>query len=271
MKKVFIFGISGATWRMIDPLLAAGELPAMRGLIERGVRATLASVRAAGDKHFRPQIAWPTIATGVGPETHGVSRFFHRFDDCLVPTIWERFEKTGARVGLFGWPITWPVREVNGFLIPAYDGRDPSTWPSQYSFIRTLDRRQEAARGGRDTLSKLPFSESFSMLAKLVRGGVRPATFARLAGAAIDIRTRAPEELRPLLLRHARLEISTDIFLKLSRTHTPDFSAFVTFLVDYASHRFWMFQEPDRFSDAPKQIPPRLKNAVADAYRAVDR
>jgi arylsulfatase A-like enzyme len=89
--------------------------------------------------------------------------------------------------------------------------------------------------------------------------------------AAIDIRTRAPDELRPLLLRHARLEISTDIILKLRRKHSPEFCAFVTFLVDYASHRFWMFQEPDRFADAPKQIPPRLKGAVADAYRAVDR
>src|SRR5438046_4508544 len=98
MNNVFVFGISGASWRMIDPLLAAGELSAMRGLIDRGVRATLASARAGGDKHFRPQIAWPTIATGVEPQKHGVTRFFHRFDDCFAPTIWERFEKAGARV-----------------------------------------------------------------------------------------------------------------------------------------------------------------------------
>jgi arylsulfatase A-like enzyme len=99
---------------------------------------------------------------------------------------------------------------------------------------------------------------------------VSPQTFARLGLAATDIRLRAPRELRPLLTRRARLGISTDIFLELCRRHSPDFSAFVTFLVDYAEHRFWMFQEPGLFHDAPKDIPPRLASAVADAYVAVD-
>jgi hypothetical protein len=80
-----------------------------------GFRATLASARAAGDKHFRPQIAWPTLATGVGPDRHGVTRFFHTADDLCAATLWDRFQQAGGRVGLFGWPITWPVRPVNGF------------------------------------------------------------------------------------------------------------------------------------------------------------
>src|SRR3954469_20083777 len=201
-SRVLVFGISGATWRLIDPLLAEGRLPTLSGLIARGCRATLCSTRALGDKHFRPQIAWPTIATGVEPAEHGVTRFYHTADDVRVPTLWERFSEAGRTVGLFGWPITWPVKPINGFIIPGYDGRDPSTFPAQYAFLRSLDRRQHAARrGGRA-------AGSLQLAWNLLRGGVRDRTLFRLAGSAADMRLRAPPELRPLLARRARLDIS---------------------------------------------------------------
>jgi hypothetical protein len=252
-------------------LLEGGRLPAIKALLDRGVRARLLSTRVEGDKHFRPQIAWPTIATGVEPAKHRVTRFFHTGDDIAVPTIWEHFQQSGRRVGLFGWPISWPVRPVDGFLIPGYDGRDPATWPSAYSFIRTLDRRAAAARDGREIIGRLPLVETFRLLKNFIRGGMRVSTFLRLICSTIDICMLAPDELRPQLLRHAKLEISVDLFLKLLLKHAPDFAAFVTFLVDYTEHRFWMFQEPDKFADAPMEIAPRLASAVADSYVAVDR
>jgi hypothetical protein len=248
---------------MIDPLLAEGRLPVLAELISRGCRATLCSTRVTGDKHFRPQIAWPTIATGVSPEKHGLTRFYHTADDCAAPTIWDHFTNVGRKVGLFGWPITWPVKPVSGFIIPGYDGRDATTFPPEYAFLRELDRRQHAAAsrgGGRVRLAR-----------NLLRGGVKATTFARLAAGAVNIKLRVPDELRPLLIRQLRLDFNKDIFLKLVREHTPDFAAFVTFLVDYAEHRFWMFQEPQEFTDAPKEIAPCMRDAVTDAYIAADR
>src|SRR3954469_7771173 len=184
-SRVLVFGISGATWRLIDPLLAGGKLPALASLISRGCRATLCSTCVAGDKHFRPQTAWPTIATGARPEVHGVTRFYHTADDVRVPTLWDRFNERERTVGLFGWPITWPVKPVNGFIIPGYDGRDPSTFPPHYNFIRSFDRRQHAARDGRAT-------GTIQLAWNLARAGVRLGTLARLARAAADIKLRAP-------------------------------------------------------------------------------
>jgi Type I phosphodiesterase / nucleotide pyrophosphatase len=270
-KRIVIFGISGASWTEIDPLLQSGRLPAIKSLIASGVRARLMSTRTEGDKHFRPQIAWTTIATGVEPAKHGVTRFFHDADDIGVPTIWQRFQQSGRKVGLFGWPISWPVRPVNGFLIPAYDGRDFATWPSNYSFIRTLDRRAAAALSGQTIPGNIPLMESFATLEKLVRGGVRASTLLRLLVSIADIYMLAPNELRPLLHRRAKLEISVDMFVRLYRRHMPHFAAFVTFLVDYTEHRFWIFQEAEKFADAPMRIAPRLARAVSDSYVAVDR
>jgi hypothetical protein len=273
MKRVLIFGISGATWEIIDPLLVQGRLPAFKRLIDDGCRATLPSERASDDKHFRPQIAWPTIATGVLPERHGVMRFYHTSDDIRMPTMFERLSQGGRRVGMFGWPISWPVKPVNGFLVPGYDGRDASTWPAELSFLRTLDRRQEAAReaGEVGLLDRIRIAESFQLLGKLRRAGVGGRTFAHLALHAADVMLRAPAELRPLIIRAARLRINVGSFLKLCAAHHPDVAAFVTFLADYAAHRFWLFREPHRFGDAPATNHPRLRSAIDDAYVAIDR
>ena len=209
--RVLVFGISGATWQMIDPLIRQGRLPTLASLISRGCRATLRPASPAGDKHFRPQIAWPTIATGVSPDKHGITRFFHTADDYLAPTLWDRFDQAGRRVGLFGWPIAWPVKAVDGFLIPGYEGRDPATFPPHYSSIRQLDRRQRAARQTR-FMSRLPLSGAVQLGWNLIRNHITPATFARLALAAIDIKTKAPRQLRPLLTPPAASGHQPDIF-----------------------------------------------------------
>lgn len=66
-RRVVLLALDGVDWRRIDPLLAAGELPSLRSLLERGVRAPLHS-REPG----LPTIAWTTLATGVEPWRHGV-------------------------------------------------------------------------------------------------------------------------------------------------------------------------------------------------------
>ena len=42
-KDVLLIGLDGATFDILDPLMEAGEMPALRALIGSGVRATLRS------------------------------------------------------------------------------------------------------------------------------------------------------------------------------------------------------------------------------------
>src|SRR5688572_33217986 len=57
--KVLLVGIDGASFRVLDPLLAAGRLPAFASLRERGASGVLRS-----ENPMISPALWTTIATG---------------------------------------------------------------------------------------------------------------------------------------------------------------------------------------------------------------
>ena len=69
-RRVFLIGIDGATWDVMDPLLKAGRLPNLAALIDEGVRASLKSMIPT-----RSPALWTTIATGKDFDEHGISDF----------------------------------------------------------------------------------------------------------------------------------------------------------------------------------------------------
>lgn len=266
---VFIFGVSGATWKVLDPMLKAGRLPNLQRLCEEGSSGILMSTRSEGDKHYRPQVAWPTIATGCSPSKHGVTKFFHTADELKAPALWDIYQAHGHSVGLYGWPITWPPSQVNGFLIPSHHGRDSQAWPPELTSIKALDRGQQEAE--RDGGTSPDILRGFRTLSDIHRNGLQLRTIPVLGQAITKLLFSKSVEENSLFLRHAKLEINTDFFIKLYRQFQPTFSTFTTFLVDLTSHRCWFYYQPEKFSDAPTPSSPWLKHAVEHAYERVDR
>jgi len=267
-RGVLVFGISGATWSAIDPLLRDGELPQLRALSKRGMSAVVMSERAPGDEHYRPQVAWATAATGCTAERHGVTRFFHEAADLRLPTLWDLWTEAGRRVGVYGWPGTWPPRPYPGFLIPSHLARDDQTWPPELAVVRGFEQRHRGAEREGQLLRHL--AESARTVRRLRRIGMRTRTLLTLGGCLVRLPTLDEEEAA-LALRHARLELATDLFAGLCRTYRPDFRAFVTFLVDFASHRYWRYHQPDMFPPDHRRPGRALRSAVVDAYRHADR
>jgi len=84
--RALLFGVDGATFEVIDPLVAAGKMPALAGLMARGVRAGL---RSTCPPVSAP--AWTTFLTGKQPGKHGVfcfqnfdARHYSGFSETLV-------------------------------------------------------------------------------------------------------------------------------------------------------------------------------------------
>src|SRR5688500_18256690 len=69
-RPVLLVGIDAADWAVIDPLVAAGRLPAFARLRAGGRTATLVATPP-----LLSPIIWTTIATGRHPDEHGVLDF----------------------------------------------------------------------------------------------------------------------------------------------------------------------------------------------------
>jgi len=148
-RKILVVGLDAADWRIADPLIRAGRLPHLASLAERGARAPLRS--------YAPMISpliWTTLATGVGPEVHGVCDFLvmdggtgkpipitSRFR--RVKALWNIFSDAGLTSGFAGWWASYPAEPVRGYLVTDLLGfsmnrpggvsaTEGLTWPGSY-------------------------------------------------------------------------------------------------------------------------------------------
>jgi predicted AlkP superfamily phosphohydrolase/phosphomutase len=268
VRPLLILGVSGATWDVLLPLEQRGRTPNISRLLERGTGARLSSVKPSGDEHYRPQTAWPSLATGLHPDRHGVTRFFHEAAELRAPTLWSIYSEHGLSSGIYGWPGTWPPPQIDGFVVPSHLARDAETWPRSLRDIKSLDREQQSLAREGGSFGRLRGAVSAGAL--IARRGVKARTFADLALTAPSV-LFGDVERRALLLRKMKLEVSRDIFINLYRRFRPDLAAFVTFYVDFVSHRYWRYGNAPASSSSGQREPAPYAGAVDRAYEAFDR
>ena len=265
---VLVIGVSGATWDVLMPLIRNSKAPNIGRLLDRGCGAPLTSIKAAGDEHYRPQVAWASVATGRIPDRHGVTRFFHEADQLREPTLWDIYNELGLPSGIYGWPGTWPPRPIHGFVVPSHLARDTRTWPPSLGAIKAIDREQQAQERGGGGIVERVFTAG-SHVRTLFKLGLRLRTLAGLISIAPTILFGSVEHRR-LVLR-PKLEASADFFIQLHKLYRPSLSAFVTFHVDFVSHRYWRYRDPQLFHTAESRTHKRYFNAVDDAYVRLDK
>src|SRR5262245_39991201 len=100
MKRVIVIGLDGLEPSIVEPLLAAGELPNLRRLRSQGGYARVATTSPA-----QTPVAWSTFATGTNPGGHGIFDFIRRNPATYLPDLaLNRYEQKNAFV---------PPRAVN--------------------------------------------------------------------------------------------------------------------------------------------------------------
>jgi len=129
-SKLVLIGVDAPVMERVRELAQAGELPAIKGLMDRGVWAENCLVPF-------PTITppnWTTIATGAWPGTHSITCFQHwkpgselddvyfGFDtaDCQAEYLWEAAERAGKRSIILNYPSSWPPTVKEGVQVGGY-------------------------------------------------------------------------------------------------------------------------------------------------------
>ena len=255
--KVVIVGIDGATFRVMDPLIAQGKLPNFKRLIDAGARTPLQS-----ENPMLSPALWTTIATGHSREAHGITDFVTRSDpqrpnrqslvassDRKTLALWNLASGFGRGVGFIGWWATWPAEPVSGFMISDRFTRD----------------RWNALLGGRKQEHKV-FPEALQ--AELTPLIVDPADppmdeIAALVSLTREEQAELKAAKRPVFghglsvfkFAYCSQRSYEKMALQLLAKGQPDLLGLFLVANDPVSHCFWHFFEPEAF---PAGVDPQL-------------
>lgn len=120
-NRVFLIGIDGGTFDIINPLIKAGELPNIASFMKEGVHCSLQTTLPSTTVP-----AWISCVTGVNPGKHGVFYFTDSIagSDRLmnstavkVKSIWRYLSDAKKRSILVTVPFTSPPEEINGIIL----------------------------------------------------------------------------------------------------------------------------------------------------------
>ena len=135
--KVLLIGWDAADWRLIDPLLDAGQMPALESLLNGGVMGNLATIQPP----LSPML-WTSIATGKRPFRHRVCGFTEpdpvtggiRPVTSLsrrTKAIWSILNQCGSRSVVIGWWPSHPAEPINGVMVSNHFQRASGPSPEE--------------------------------------------------------------------------------------------------------------------------------------------
>ena len=170
MRKVYVVGFDGATWRFIEPLVKRGEMPNFQRLMEEGTSGELMSTIP-----FQSAAAWVTFMTGQNPGKHGVY-MFQDYDATSYSyvgrtansrsfsgrTIFDVVGMLGGKVGVVRVPMTYPAWNVNGFMVAGFP--TPGDTPDSFFPAELRDQVGKMADQDEADFSKLSTQQQVESL-----------------------------------------------------------------------------------------------------------
>jgi predicted AlkP superfamily phosphohydrolase/phosphomutase/tetratricopeptide (TPR) repeat protein len=118
-----LIGWDAADWKIIRPLLQAGEMPNLARLVASGVHGNLATIYPP----LSPML-WTSIATGKRAYKHGIHGFSEPLADGSgvrpitllsrkTKAVWNILNQTGHRSIVVGWWPSHPAEPIDGVMV----------------------------------------------------------------------------------------------------------------------------------------------------------
>ncbi|MBD3367945.1 MAG: sulfatase-like hydrolase/transferase [Candidatus Eisenbacteria bacterium] len=270
-SQVLIFAVDAATWNVLTPMIEAGELPTFARLVNEGTYGVLQS----GEPVQSPQM-WTSIATGVVPEKHGITRFTAEVPGTdrevpvtsnmrLVKAFWNILSEHDVSVGIVGWWPSWPSEKVNGFMVAQ------RAWPMNWSlhgipFGAARDER------GRLLVEEFPGrtypEELYDEFVPYIMTE-EDVTVADLDRFFSDSRFTDPRRQFHARWVYAKDKTFADAGLALFKRYEPEVFAVYLQGTDVTAHYYWGYRREEGF-EVSNQDARLYGSVVENYYRFVD-
>lgn len=154
-KKVLLIGWDAADWKVINPLLDAGKMPALNKFINEGVMGNIATLEPV----LSPML-WTSIATGKYADKHGILGFTEPDPTTggvravsgtsrKVKALWNMFTQVGLKSNVIGWWPSHPAEPINGVCVSNHYQRASrpidQPWPMMRGTVHPKNLQEEFA------------------------------------------------------------------------------------------------------------------------------
>jgi len=253
MHRTLLIGLDGATFTVLDALMAEGVMPNLKAFAERGARAPLAST----PNPLTPP-AWTSLVTGRTPGHHGIFDFIRVQEgpeglyftlntsfDVRCETIWSIVSRQGGTVTALNFPVSYPPQPVNGYVVPGF-----VAWKHM--------RRAVHPPGFYDTLKTIPGFDvkelSIDMNQELK-----------------SIQWIPEDQYEAWITHHSRREKQWfGIARRVLAEHPTDLIAVLFDGVDKLEHLCWRYLDPELFPAKPTPTEAKIRGWCLDYFRLAD-
>lgn len=129
-QRLLLIGWDSADWRLLRPLMAAGKMPHLSALVERGISGNIATLHPM----LSPML-WTSIATGKRADKHGIHGFVEPDPQggvrpCTTlsrktKALWNILTQSGKRSNVVGWWPSHPVEPISGVMVSNHFQQPP--------------------------------------------------------------------------------------------------------------------------------------------------
>jgi predicted AlkP superfamily phosphohydrolase/phosphomutase len=241
-RGAVVIGLDGATFDLLDPWFAQGELPRLSWFRKEGCSGVLHTV-----PNLHSAAAWTSLVTGKNPGKHGIFFFVERDHDFRqrffsgadrkADALWHILSRAGKRVGVINVPMTFPAEPVNGVMVSGIDA--PSIRHKKSIYPPELKHRYDILQKRYDIVPAVDILMKRDDVESAVRGWLE--------------------------VTEHRLELCR----QLLRDQTFDFFMVTLLITDWAHHNLWKYYDPSSPAEVQADLSTR-RDIMLDIYRAVD-
>ena len=268
--RVLVLGLDGMDPQTIDLLMSEGKMPNFARLRQEGAYGRLVS-----QKPLLSPIIWTTIATGKGPEEHGIGHFVAISEETgeqlpvtssmrKVKALWNIATEAGRTVATVGWWATWPPEQVDGHVV------------SDHTAYHFLFEGAFTGGEGDDSGDRTYPPDLFERLSPLLRrpedlGADELSPFVEVPTEELEAPFDFQNELAHFCWALATAKSYRDVGLTLWREERPDLELVYIEGVDSSSHLFGhLFRAQDLGGELAKQQA-KYGQTVEQMYLFADR